>query len=166
MRRARLRAGQETGAAAVEFALVVPLLLALVLGIIDYGLWFNDSLNLRQGVREGARAGSLANYGSDSSCGASGGSPETRKLVCLTVAETASVGTGYARVVPPADWKLGSTLLVCGIVEADGVTGFTPLPKDGLIRTKIKTTVEVDAPAPSGSSPATTGPSLDWGWCS
>ena len=39
----------------VEFALVMPLLMALVLGIIDYGLWFNDSA-ARQHAAERSRA--------------------------------------------------------------------------------------------------------------
>ena len=45
------------GAAALEFALVVPVLLALVFGIIDYGIYFTDSLAARDGVRVAARPG-------------------------------------------------------------------------------------------------------------
>ena len=48
------------GATAVEFALVAPILLLLVFGIIEYGLWFSDSLATRQGVREAARQGVVA----------------------------------------------------------------------------------------------------------
>ncbi|MEP6648334.1 MAG: LLM class flavin-dependent oxidoreductase [Lapillicoccus sp.] len=44
----------------VEFALVIPLLMALVLGIIDYGLCFNDSISVRQGVREAGPEGGRA----------------------------------------------------------------------------------------------------------
>ena len=39
---------------------------ALVFGIIDYGLWFSDSLSTRQGVREAARQGVVANFGEES----------------------------------------------------------------------------------------------------
>jgi Flp pilus assembly protein TadG len=47
----------ETGAIAVEFALVVPLLVALLSGIITGGLAYNRVLGLASGVHEGARFG-------------------------------------------------------------------------------------------------------------
>ncbi len=36
--------GADQGAAAVEFALVVPILVILLFGIIDYGLYFTNAL--------------------------------------------------------------------------------------------------------------------------
>jgi len=48
---------QSRGANAVEFALIAPLFLLLVFGMIDFGLIFSDWLVLTNGVREGARAG-------------------------------------------------------------------------------------------------------------
>ena len=56
------RDGRDRGAAVVEFALVIPLLMALVLGIIDYGLWFNDSISVRKGLREAARKSGTFDY--------------------------------------------------------------------------------------------------------
>src|SRR6476469_2249505 len=49
------RRRSERGAAAVEFALVMPILFLLIFGIIDYVMLFFDSIGLRQGAREGAR---------------------------------------------------------------------------------------------------------------
>jgi Flp pilus assembly protein TadG len=49
------------GAAAVEFALVVPLLLLLVLGIAEFGRAYNISTTLSGAAREGARAMALQN---------------------------------------------------------------------------------------------------------
>jgi Flp pilus assembly protein TadG len=43
------------GAAAVEFALVLPLLLALLFGIMEFGLVFKDQLAVLQAAREGSR---------------------------------------------------------------------------------------------------------------
>lgn len=48
------------GAAAVEFALVVPLLLMLVFGIIQYGYILSFRQALSQGAAEGARAAAVA----------------------------------------------------------------------------------------------------------
>ncbi|MDQ1752735.1 MAG: hypothetical protein QOE71_3791, partial [Pseudonocardiales bacterium] len=49
------RRGRERGAAAVELALLTPVLLLFVLGIIDFGrLWYTQ-ISLSQAAREGAR---------------------------------------------------------------------------------------------------------------
>src|SRR5690606_35699930 len=45
------------GVAAVEFALVVPLLLVILFGIIDFGFMLYDKAMLTNAAREGARAG-------------------------------------------------------------------------------------------------------------
>ena len=55
LRRARLRSGSEEGAAAVEFALVVPLLLTLLFGIIEFGFAFNAQIVVTNAAREAAR---------------------------------------------------------------------------------------------------------------
>jgi Flp pilus assembly protein TadG len=51
------RAGAQRGAAAVEFALVLPMLLALLLGVVEMGLALYDKAVLTHASREGARAG-------------------------------------------------------------------------------------------------------------
>ncbi len=50
----------ERGQALVEFAIVAPLLLTLVLGIVQFGLVFSNSLALTDAVRAGARAAVVA----------------------------------------------------------------------------------------------------------
>lgn len=54
----------DRGAAAVEFALVLPLLVLIVFGVIDFGRAINAQITLTQAAREGARALALgqANY--------------------------------------------------------------------------------------------------------
>jgi len=54
----RARSG-DRGAAAVEFALVLPLLLLLVCGIIDFGRAINAQITLTQAARTGARLAAL-----------------------------------------------------------------------------------------------------------
>ena len=53
------RARGEDGAAAVELAIVLPLLLLLVFGIIDMGRLLQQQIQLTEAVREGARIGAL-----------------------------------------------------------------------------------------------------------
>jgi hypothetical protein len=57
--RARLVRRRERGAVAVEFALVLPLLLLLLLGGIDWGYYFFVSEIVANAAREGARAASV-----------------------------------------------------------------------------------------------------------
>jgi Flp pilus assembly protein TadG len=47
----------------VEFALVVPLLLVLVLGIVEFGRAYNIQTTLSGAAREGVRAAALNNTG-------------------------------------------------------------------------------------------------------
>ena len=51
----RRGAGSDRGAAAVEFALLLPLLLLIVFGIVDLGRAINAQITLTQAAREGAR---------------------------------------------------------------------------------------------------------------
>lgn len=53
------RSRQERGAAAVEFALVAPILILLVFGIISYGYMLSFRQAMSQGAAEGARAGAV-----------------------------------------------------------------------------------------------------------
>ena len=96
----------ERGAAALEFGLVSPIVFAVLFGTLTYGLWFNDSLNLRQGLREASRQGVVQNYGSSSSCGMtySGTAPSTniKKLMCRAESDVnAMTGDTYVKVVLP-----------------------------------------------------------------
>jgi Flp pilus assembly protein TadG len=54
-------ARRREGAAAVEFALVLPLLLVLLLGIIDFGLYYYNNLQLTHAARDAARYLSVGN---------------------------------------------------------------------------------------------------------
>ena len=49
----------ERGAATVELALVLPLLLFILFGVVDFGRMLNAQLTLTESAREGARAAAL-----------------------------------------------------------------------------------------------------------
>ncbi|MEV4412456.1 TadE/TadG family type IV pilus assembly protein [Catellatospora sp. NPDC049609] len=51
-----MRTQADKGAAAVELAMVLPVLLLLVFGIIDFGRMLNAQISVTEAAREGARA--------------------------------------------------------------------------------------------------------------
>ncbi len=57
---------RERGAAIVEFALVAPLLLLFIFGIVESGILLNQKQGLHAAAREGGRAASLPTATSDS----------------------------------------------------------------------------------------------------
>jgi Flp pilus assembly protein TadG len=72
-------AARERGAAAVEFALLLPVLLLLVFGIVDFGRALNAQITLTQAAREGVRLAALGqpNVVSRTQAAATGISPVT-----------------------------------------------------------------------------------------
>ena len=59
----RHRFGSERGTVFLEFAIVLPLLMSLVLGIYTGGLAYTDKISLVEAVREGARYGATLPMG-------------------------------------------------------------------------------------------------------
>lgn len=58
----RARRGGDTGAAAVEFAILLPLFLVLVFGLITGGIAFERWINVTQGAREASRFGATYSF--------------------------------------------------------------------------------------------------------
>jgi Flp pilus assembly pilin Flp len=56
------RCRSERGAAAIEFALVAPLLILLVMGVISYGYMLSFRQALSQGAAEGSRATAVSPF--------------------------------------------------------------------------------------------------------
>jgi hypothetical protein len=172
----------ERGAAMVEFALVIPLLVTVLLGIIDFGIIYNGWISLRQGTREAARQGSVANFGMSASCtltfagGGSAPSTDLQKLMCLaknqigldaTATRIKVLVSDYALQNGGASWSVGNGLIVCAQYPAGSQTGFFGSLLSGhYLRTK--TAIRIEQPA---SSPETEGFEADqsgggWSWCS
>lgn len=49
----------DRGAAAVEFALLLPVILLVIFGVIDFGRMLNAQISVNEAAREGARATAL-----------------------------------------------------------------------------------------------------------
>ena len=161
-RRAPSASGRtERGAAAVEFALVSLLLMPLMLGIVAYGLWFNDSLNVRQGVREGARAGVVQNF---SSTGCTGN--DMALLACKTKRQIGAVtGDAYVKISTPEGWAKAKPLVICAMVQA-GNLGYVPLPNNSLITSQTEMSIEATDSVPNALSYADAPPpGSSWSWC-
>lgn len=161
---------EDRGAAAVEFALVVPLLIALLLAIIDFGLWFSDSIGVRHGASEGARIGIVTDFSTYQDCDPPTSESPAKKTACITKERIGGIGGDPVINVSVTDdkWEEGATLLVCAAVKETGLTGFTPLPDDGILRTRVKMRVAVT------NTPTTDAPEYqtdddpggdDWAWC-
>ena len=63
--RVRRRLGSEQGQAAVEFAMVVPLLCIMIIGIFHFGKVMNYWLDLNHAASEGARRAAVNGFASD-----------------------------------------------------------------------------------------------------
>ena len=87
---------RQVGAAAVELALVLPILLVLVFGIVDFGRAYNTKISLTQAAREGARARAL---GAD----AAATTARVQLAAGFLPASTVSVGAGTACPADPSD---------------------------------------------------------------
>jgi hypothetical protein len=61
---ARGRVRREGGQGLVEFAMLVPVFLLILLGMLEFGFAFNHNLTLETATREGARAGAAMADGS------------------------------------------------------------------------------------------------------
>lgn len=61
MKRNRIKPGRERGAVAVEFALVAPILLGIVVAIVEFSSIYNLQISVTQAAREAAREMAVTN---------------------------------------------------------------------------------------------------------
>jgi len=95
---------RDRGATAVEFALLLPVLLLLLFGIIDFGRALNAQITLTQAVREGAR---LASFGQ-------GNAATMSQANATVVSRTQAAATGLSPVtVTVTGIVVGSRTLIC-----------------------------------------------------
>jgi Flp pilus assembly protein TadG len=92
---------RETGQAATELALILPLLLLILIAILQFGIVFRDYLTLTDAARSGARKGAVARHISD---------PSTYTVNEVKKAAV-DLGTGV-EVTVSSTWQPGSDLVV------------------------------------------------------
>ena len=59
LRNIRHRIGKDDGQAVVEFGLMIPILIIVILGILEFGWVLNAQITLTSAAREGARAAAV-----------------------------------------------------------------------------------------------------------
>lgn len=165
-----VRRTDSRGSAALEFALIAPLVLTILFGVLTWGLWLNDAMNLRQGVREASRQGVVGNFGPPPACSATyGATPSTdiQALVCQTKATSNGItGNTYVKVLLPDGWVRGKSLVVCTIIKSDRIPSMLPLPDHGVVTARSRMAIEVAAPGQVETGGYETPPSgTDWSWC-
>ncbi|HEX2159310.1 MAG TPA: TadE/TadG family type IV pilus assembly protein [Actinomycetes bacterium] len=112
------RRGQD-GAAAVEFALLLPLLVLLLFGFIQFGIAFNTKIQATNAAREGAR---MAVVGIDNWANVGGG-----VSFWQAVQQDAGLGDIDNCVLDTAD-EVGGTLTVTFDYPLDLAIPFMPNP--------------------------------------
>lgn len=85
------RGRAERGAAAVEFAIVVPLLLLILLALVDFGRMMFVQVSVNAASREGARASSVGQSPAQVDAIVQASSPGTAELSALDSAVTLQV---------------------------------------------------------------------------
>jgi Flp pilus assembly protein TadG len=117
---AQRRQGGKRGAALVEFVIVVPLLLLLVLGIMEFGMIMHDYIMLAQGAREGARTAAIGKPVAD-----------IRDRVMA-----ASLPSVRPEMIQITTYDQGSGGWAAVADKASG--GQNNVPQDGIVRVTIK----------------------------
>lgn len=143
----RHRASGERGTALVEFAIIVPLLAAVLFGIIEFGSAYNDYQSLRQGNRDAIRQAVVADLppatctptGSASSANAS-----TKSVICMTKDR---VGLDASRVsvaiaLGTNGYKVGEAMTVCVQYRINPVTKLFPMLNNKVITSKVQMRIE------------------------
>ncbi|MGN6575622.1 MAG: TadE/TadG family type IV pilus assembly protein [Nocardioides sp.] len=122
MTKLRTRRCPERGAVAVEFALVLPILVMLLFGIIEFGFVLAQKAALSSAVREGARYGSVnifaENAGDPRDCG---------DVLTKSLENVSTLDMGKSDVT--VEVKMGTSAAAASLVCAsDGGGTSTDLP--------------------------------------
>jgi Flp pilus assembly protein TadG len=162
----------------VEVAIILPLFMLLVFGVIQCGLTYNNLITLRQGTREAARQGAVGNFGSTTSCSLTGvaGSTTTdvKKLMCLAKNQVGlSYGNTRVKVLSGSPdfssngtFQKGEALIVCVEYPVDAMAKFvTPVLGSAVLKTKTAMRIETSYTSAQTGGEETALSGGNWSWC-
>jgi len=172
------RARGERGAALVEMAIILPIFVVLVFGLLEFGITYNSYIALRQGTREAARQAAVGNFGSTSGCSLTGlsGSPsaDVQKLMCLAKSQAGlsfantrvKVLSGNSDFSSAGTFTKGDSVIVCTEYPVDSVAKFvSPLLGGAVLKTKTSMRIETNYSNAETGGQETALNGGDWSWC-
>jgi Flp pilus assembly protein TadG len=160
---------RERGAALVEAAIVIPVLVFILFGIIDFGWVFNDYLSVRQGTREGARQVAVSTTPPAPGQAAPGTAAQWTANGCVTGVNPATDADGYMLVcyvkqrmgLKQSDTRVkitfvrqagskpfaaGQGVTVCTQYPAKSLSGFmSPFLSGRILASKVTIRIEQDS---------------------
>jgi len=100
------REQKEKGQALVEFVVILPVLLMVLWGIFQFGIAFNDYIQVTSAAREGARKAAVSR--------SLGSGPATAAAVAAApaVAPDLHLTTSQITVTPASSWQAGTDVTV------------------------------------------------------
>lgn len=131
------RSSKRRGATIVEFALLLPVLLAILLGIMEFGWLVKNHLTLANATREGARAAAVGRTSTETRTRVtSGASPLsfTSPNGSITLEYSTDNGNTYQAWAADSSGKnsvpVGSMLRITSTTKHQPLTGFFPFMKN------------------------------------
>lgn len=111
---------ERRGSQAVEFALILPVMLTMLMGVIDYGMYFSQDLAVVTAARDGARDGATATTSPASQASATALSRvRAGGVAYATAAQVTTTLTGTAP---------NCAVTVAVSIPYQAVTGLVPMP--------------------------------------
>ena len=117
----------ERGAVAVEFALLLPVLLLLVIGIMEFGRAYNVQISASQAGREGARYVAV-NYANPGFSAATATSMALSAAPGLPAGTTVGISYHTASGAPLGACAAGATVTVRVVNQLTWLTGYLSIP--------------------------------------
>jgi Flp pilus assembly protein TadG len=124
----------ESGAALVEFALILTLFFLLVFGMIEFGIDYNNYIAVRNGSREAARMGVVNDLSNAPSCKINGttvtppanptnSTDATNALICKAKSRIGLSSASTKIKISVPNPQIGQTLQICADYPVDSITG-------------------------------------------
>lgn len=166
----RRRAGGDHGATLVEFAFVVPILVAFVFGIIDFGNLYYQLQSMRQGTQSSARLINTGTFGTTTSCSLTPApaSSATQEAMCQTKKLTQLGDNANTRVaiLLPNGYTKGQPVIVCVEYPESSVSGvYSSLLSGKTQKTEAYVRIEQVSATETLVAAQETSISGSWAWC-